>query len=210
MFNKLRLFIATALLFSVAQAKSDMYETIASINKGIDGYIVGKTLTKEQQKLLQKNSMESQHPSIKRFLANKTLLVAVNIKNNKVIAINKKLSNLKRDKVKALIAEYIHKFDEPTAMAHDKMLYWVYDKEGKKIQEDDLKQYKDSLKVKGKQIALAEAVNIQKKKIDFDPYLSVKLSSDKGLMSEQKEDVITNAYVMISSDKLISAILEVQ
>lgn len=210
MFSKLKLFVAFAIMSGVAYAKADIYQTVASINKGLDGYVIGKALNDKQIQLMKHNALKSDTPKIQRFLANETLLIAVNAKNNKVLAINKKFSNLKRDNVKALIAEYIHKFEEPTAMAHDKMIYWVYNKLGQKIQEDDLKQYKDSLKVKASSVSLAEAVNIKKKKVDFNPYLSVKLSSDKGLMSKQEESVIANAYIMISSDKLISDVLDIK
>lgn len=210
MFKTLKILLLVVLTITVAQANNDLYKTIESINKGLDGYIVGKELTSAQKELAQKNILQSTNPHIKRFLANKSLLIAINAQNNKVLAINKKLSNLKKENIKALIAEYIHKFDEPTAMAHDKMIYWVYNKDGIKIHEDDLKQYKDTLKVKAKAVSLAQAVNTKTKKVDFNPYVSIKLTSDQGLMSQPKEEVISNAYIMISSDKLISSILAIK
>ena len=210
MFKKFKLLLIVAVAVSFTHAKSDMYKTIESINKGLDGYVIGKELTAAQKKLSGKNILKSTNSHIKRFLANDNLLIAINAENNKVLAINKKLSNLNKNNIKALIAEYIHKFEEPTAMAHDKMIYWVYNKEGQKIAEDELKQYKDSLKVKAKSVSLAQAVNMDTKKVDFDPYVSVKLTSDKGLMSKAKEEEIANAYIMISSDKLISKILGIK
>lgn len=209
MFKKLT-FSLIALATLTVSAYADLFTTVESINKGLDGYIVGKTLTAEQQALVEKNSIKSDTTKIKKFLVGTDLLVAIDAKTNRVLAINKKLSNMDKATVKALIAEYIHKFDEPTAMAHDKMVYWVYDKNGVKIQEDDLKKYKDHIKGEADQsLSLAENLNKPKEKVDFDPYLSVKLSSDQALMSQPKEPVPTNAYIMISSQKLISEVLNI-
>lgn len=191
-------------------ASGDLFTKIESINKGLEGYIIGKMLTPEQQKLVEKNALKSDTTKIKKFLVGKDLLIAIEAKSNRVLAINKKLSNMDKATVKALIAEYIHKFDEPTAMAHDKMVYWVYDKNGVKMQEDDLKKYKEQVKgAADPSLSLSENLNKPKEKIDFDPYVSVKLSSDQAIMSQPKEPVPTNAYIMISSQKLISKVLEV-
>lgn len=42
------------------------------------------------------------------------------------------------------------------------------------------------------------------KKVEFNPYISVKLSSDQPMMTKQEEPKLANVYLMISSDKLIT------
>lgn len=186
---------------------SDLYDKIASMQKGIDGYIIGKSLTKEQLDKATTNMIKSNDPKVIKFLDGQDLLIATNSSNNKVIAINKRYSKISQEKIKGMIGNMIHDFDEPTAMAHNKMIYWVFDENGKKLSEDDLKAWKDSISGKPTEgMALAEAVNVKKKDVDFNPYVSVKMQSDQPMMGEnkdEKETKLANAYLMISSDKLI-------
>jgi len=184
-----------------------IFEDVATINKGIDGYVVGKTLTNGQQKTLENNGLKSDNPNVRKFLANDNLLIAINAKNLKVLAINKRYNQIEQKQVKSMIGNLIHDNDEPTAMAHDKMIYWIFDAKGEKLTEDDLKKWKNSLKDDSKPNSLADAVKKdfnKKEKVDFNPYLSVKLSSDQPMMTKQEESKLANVYLMISSDKLIT------
>ena len=185
---------------------ADLYAQIASMKKGTDGYIVGAILTKEQEAKIEANKVKSTNPKIIKFLDGNDLLIAINSTNKRVLAINKRYNQIDQKSVKGMIGNLIHDFDEPTAMAHDKMIYWIFDEKGKKLSEEDLKAWKDSINGKIQPgMALAEAVNLKKKDVDFNPYVSVKLQSDQPMMSEGEEVKPANAYLMISSDKLIKS-----
>lgn len=191
---------------------SSIYEQIEKMQKGIDGYIVGKALTSEQQKIAVKGMITSTDPTVAKFLDGENLLIAINAKNKKVLAINKRFNQATSEDIKGMIANMIHDYDEPTAMAHNKMIYWVFNKDGEKLSEDDLKNWKDAIKGKtNPNMPLAQAVNIEKKNVDFNPYISIKLQSDQPMMGEIKEEdkkkeiELANAYLMISSDKLIKS-----
>lgn len=192
---------------------STVFEKIESMKKGIDGYIIGKALTSEQQKNATENMLASTNPSVMKFLDGKDLLIAVNSKNKKVLAINKRFNQATPEQIKGIIAHLIHDYDEPTAMAHNKLVYWIFDKDGEKLTDEDMKQWKDALlDKKDPSMPLAEAVNKEKKDVDFNPYISIKLQSDQPMMGEEinkdiekKDAKLANAYLMISSDKLIKS-----
>ncbi len=185
-------------------ASNKLYNTIEKMNKGIDGYIVGKVLNKVQEKLLNKNAVASNNKNILKFLANDDLMIVINKKNNKVLAINKRYTKLPKKEVQKMISKFIFKLDEPTAMAHDKMLYWIYDKNGNKLSSDDLKNFKDDLKLKNSNITLAQAINMKKEKTKkFNPYLSFKMNSSEVIMTKDKKSKMSNINILISSNVLI-------
>jgi len=209
-----KLIIVGALLLGL-NLQAGVFEDVEAINKGVDGYVVGKVLSDEQKAVMEKKGLKSDNPNVGRFLASENLLIAYNSKNNRVLAINKRINKLPEAGLKSLIATLIHEYEEPTAMAHDKMIYWIYDGKGNKLSEEDLKSFKKSLKDEvSKNTSLADflkksaqsnATKNDTQKSKFNPYLSVKLSSDTPIMTKQKEPKVANVYLMISSDKLITA-----
>lgn len=183
-----------------------LYSKVEKIDKGIDGYVLGKELSQKQKELSVNNAIKSDNPNVSKFLVGKDLLIAINSSNNKVIAINKRYNQIQKDSIKSMIGSLIHDYEEPTAMAHDKMIYWIYDSNGEKLSEDDLKLWKDSLKVKSNSATLSDVLKkgVGTNDVDFEPYISVKLSSDQPMMSKEEEEKLANVYLMISSDKLIT------
>ncbi|MEA2028412.1 MAG: hypothetical protein U9N49_05505 [Campylobacterota bacterium] len=211
--------IVSGLLVMGMSLQAGVFEDVEKINKGLDGYIIGKVLSIDQMHIMDKKGLKSDNPNVGKFLASDTLLIAYNSKNHRVLAINKRYNKVEQVAVKSLIGNLIHDHDEPTAMAHDKMIYWIYDDKGKKLSQEDLKIWKKSLKEeKPKAKSLADFVQKgidsnasktsnkpqDKKEVKFNPYLSVKLSSDQPIMTKQKEPKPANVYLMISSDKLIT------
>ena len=198
-----KLVMLVAGMVSMLSGSTDMYDQVEKMNKGLDGYIVGKTLNKEQQKLVTKNALESNTKYILKFLVDDNLIVAINKSNNRVLAINKRYVNIDQKEVQEMIGKFIYEFNEPTAMAHDKMVYWVYDKNGQKLSEDNLKKWKNTLKVKNTGLPLAKAVNTTAENVDFNPYLSFKMNSTEAIMTELKEPKPLTVNILVSSDRLI-------
>jgi transcriptional regulator with PAS, ATPase and Fis domain len=195
--------ILVAGMVSILSGSTDLYDTVAKINKGLDGYIVGKALTKDQQKLVEKNSLASSNKHILKFLANNNMVIAINKDNKRVLAINKRYKNMKQKDIQKMIGKFIFDFDEPTAMAHDKMVYWIYDRNGVKLNEDDLKKWKESIKAKNTGLPLAKAVNTESKNMDFNPYILFKMSSTELIMTKVKDPKPSTINIIVSSDKLI-------
>jgi hypothetical protein len=193
--------------------QAGIFEEIEIMQKGADGYILGKALNDEQKEIREQKGVKSDNPHVGKFLANENLLIAYNTQNNRVLAINKRLNKVTQVQLQTLISNLIHDYDEPTAMAHDKMIYWIYNAKGEKLDGEDLKSFKQSLTNKNaEKTSLAEFMKKSTEnnttsdapKSQFDPYLSIKLSSDTPIM-EKKKPKEANLYLMFSSDKLITA-----
>ncbi len=192
----------------------DLFEDIQKLNKGIDGYIIGKNLNPIQTELFKKNSVQSDNPNVVKFIDGENLLIALNKTNLKVIAINKRFNQIDSNITKNLISKLIYEHSDPTVEVHEKIIYWIFDKNGNKLNETDIKEWKDSLKANNQQ-TLVDAVkgietNNAKAKTDFNPYLTVKLSSDQILienkfyLNKTSESNLSNIYILISSSQLIN------
>ena len=184
-----------------------VYEKVASLSKGLKGYIIGQQLNEEQKKVAKKNAIKKAVPGTYKFSDNedKNLFIVVNSKNDRVLLIYKNYDKVSQIDLKHIISDYIGQYDEPTAMAHDKMIYWQYDKNGIKLTENDLQAYKDAIKGDSKNQTLADLVKNDKKETKkFEPYISIKLSSDQYMMSNEEFKKPANVYLIISSSKLLA------
>jgi len=135
----------------------DLFEDIEKLNKGIDGYILGKNLNIIQTELFKKNSVQSDNPNVVKFLDGENLLIALNKTNLKVIAINKRFNQIDSNITKNLISKLIYEHSDPTVEVHEKIIYWIFDKNGNILNEIDIKEWKDSLKANNQQ-TLVDAV----------------------------------------------------
>lgn len=200
----MRLLIALIFTISLLSANT-LYDEVASLKKGLDGYIIGQTLTDEQKKIAKVNASKKAAPGTYKFKDKSTFVIA-NEKNDRVLVLYRDYPNMDKKGVKSLIAEYIYEFDEPTTLTHGKMIYWLFNKEGKKLTGDDLKVFKDSMQVKHKNSTLADVLKEPAKKMDFKPYISVKLSSNKHF--DDKNATSSNLYLIISSEILLKDVVK--
>jgi hypothetical protein len=198
---KLVIFVFT--IVSVLSGSEQVYSKIENMNKGLDGYVVGKMLNDEQKELLIKNFIKSNEFNIAKFLVGDDLIVAIDKSNNVVIALNKRYKKVEQKELQKMIGEYIFKYDEPTVMAHDKMVYWVYDKDNKKLSEDDLDKWKDSLKGKSVSGTLVDVLKSKDKKSEFNPYVSIKFNSTEPIMAKIEKPKASMVNILISSNILI-------
>jgi hypothetical protein len=190
----------------------DLFEDIEKLNKGIDGYILGKNLNIIQTELFKKNSVQSDNPNVVKFLDGENLLIALNKTNLKVIAINKRFNQIDSNITKNLISKLIYEHSDPTVEVHEKIIYWIFDKNGNILNEIDIKEWKDSLKANNQQtlVDAVKGVEIKNSKTDFNPYLTVKLTSDQILIKNKfdlnttSESNLSNIYILISSSQLIN------
>lgn len=102
---------------------------VAALQLGFDDYVIGKQLTEQQKDFAQKNlEKKSVKGSYKFYDAG--VFVVVSSKNDMIIGIYKENAAATKDDVKTMIGELMMRFEEPTTMAHDKMIYWAFGKDG--------------------------------------------------------------------------------
>lgn len=132
------LFVVCLASFSHAEKASSAIARIggdvATLKLGFGDYILGKPLTTEQKDFSQKNSVEKSLKGTYKFQDGEVFVIAKN-DDDMVIGIYKQYSGVTRDGVKVIVGDLMMQFDEPTTMAHDKLIYWAFDKSGRITQD---------------------------------------------------------------------------
>ncbi len=161
-------------------------ETVAKLEVGLGGYLVGEKLQATQIEYAQKNLVEKSYQGTYKFKDQDVFIVA-DQENNLVLALYQEYEDLNGEQLKKLISTLMLDFGEPTTIAHDTMIYWFYNQAGKISEES----YLDAKK--------AGAVK---------QVLMVKLRTDQeitAVMAGEGEKV--GAYLMISSEMMLKSFL---
>ena len=190
-------YLFLALLLSIVALPNLNAETIeeaiqhkaAQVSKlaiGYDDFIIGRKLTGEQKKLAAQSISEKTIKGTYKFQHDDFFVIA-DLKSDIVLGLLKEIQNAGKDDVKKIIGELMMKYSEPTLMAHDKLVYWAYDEDGK-ISEQ---QFESSKKTGGK-----------------EALVTVKFSSSKPIFREmmkatdKAEDSSADISVIIHSNPL--------
>ncbi len=174
-----------------AQTTEDLTDKVASLKLGLNGYIIGWEINDEQKKIAAKNPVAGSYKGTYKFSDN-GLNVVVDQKSNKVLALYKNKKNGTRKQLKEMVAELMDHFDAPTTIAHDKILYWAFNKYGP-ITEEDFN--------KAKKIKATTELGI---------IATVKLNSEIIISPDQKDsktntdNATGTVYYIITSDPMVA------
>lgn len=161
---------------------SDLASEVASLQLGMKGYILGKQLTPEQKDLAGKNLIKDSFEGTYKFQDGEIIVVAEK-DNDTVLAVYKRNEQATIEQAKKMISGLMGEYGEPTAMAHDKLIYWAYNDQGK-IAEDAYQKHRE----KGEK---------------FDVLATVKFNTTLDIMAEKKDKNETGTiYFIVSSDPL--------
>ena len=199
----IKFLLALSLIASAGFASMEsMADKIASLNIGMDSYIIGKELTQDQKETAKNNNIPKAVSGTYKFKDGTTFVVASK-DGDKVLVLYKSYESVDNKKIRTLFGGAMIDFGDPTAMAHDKLVYWSYDSQGKKLSEEDLQAFKDKIAGEPKGGTLAETLKKEPAANKFEPYVSVKLSCSKEIMTKEIVYDDATAYLLMSSSKLI-------
>jgi len=156
-------------------------DKVSRLELGFDEYILGRTLNKAQKAIAPTNIVEDSLEGTYKFKDQEIFVVAAE-DTDIILGVYKQFSDLSMDEIKKVVGALMLEYGEPTASAHDKMIYWTYNDSGK-IDQDTFEFEKDN----GGTPSLA----------------AIKFSSSERLESEppqERGDI--SAYLMITSDPL--------
>ena len=165
-----------------------LFKQVEKLKIERNGYVLGKKLTKKQLKIATANPLEAKAADTFKFIDN-TIHVVAQKKTNRVMVIYEQFDNVSHDQIKNLIGDLYMKFDDPTIMAHDKIVYWAYAKKGK--------------------ISSKEFDSAKKNKEKLSILATVKCISDIKIMEKAEEPSKGHAYYIISSDPILRFFREV-
>ena len=197
----LKILTILSLCFVFASAES-ILDKVASLKIGTDGYILGKKLTVKQLKTAKKNAIKKAVEGTYKF-SDKDLFVIASKSDDRVIVMYKSYDNVDNKEAKGLFGSAMLNFGDPTAFAHDKLVYWSYDKDGKQISEEEMKAFKVKIKKADKSATLVETLKSEPVVAKYEPYVTIKLSCSKEITNKELIYTDATAYLIYSSNKLI-------
>lgn len=158
---------------------------VAVLELGFDSYVLGKPLTDRQKETAKKNPIKKVLKGTYKFKDREIFIIAA-VKNDIVLGVYKEYPETSSQQLKNIIGTLMLEYGEPTATAHDKIIYWSYDKNGK-IDQDTF----DFARQSGGAKSVAA--------IKFSNSEIIAMEDDgKDKTAEKK----SSAYLMITSDPL--------
>ncbi len=196
--NLLALFtimLATFTLASASQTPVEPTEMLASrvayLNLGFGNYVVGASLNEDARKQAKLNPVADTYKGTYKF-QDGDVFVVVDKETDVILAMYKQNEKANRDQVKSFLGDLMMRFEEPTVMAHSKIIYWAFGPDGL-LTENDYRAAKENGEI--------------------DILGTVKFSSSNDIRPDAKkaegesvEEIIdpdSEIYAIISSDPLI-------
>jgi len=164
-------------------------DSVKGLKLGIGPYTIGEYLTAEQTELAYNNLVADSYAGTKKFYVDDYFVIVAE-ESNLIIAIYKQQEDVRADEVKKMVGFLMDKFDEPTTMAHDKIIYWAFGPDGI----IDTQTYDDS-----KDTGEIEIIATVK----FNSSLEV----SPGMSNETVEET-ASIYFIITSDLLLQKFVE--
>lgn len=169
-----------------ATAMKRIGKEVATLKLGLSDYFIGQILSEEQKKIAQKNIIHKTLNGTYKFQDGEVFVVAGKA-TDMVIGIYKKNGDASREDVKKMVGELMMQFEEPTTMAHDKLIYWAFGKDGR-ISED----FFDMARESGGEDVLAT--------VKFSSSVAIAPDSAPGKdAKEGAKEELSSIYVMINS-----------
>lgn len=165
-----------------AEDLNSLFKQVEKLNINRNGYVLGAALNPEQVKTAAANKVEAAALETFKF-KDKELFIVAQKTTNRVLVIYEQIEAVSQKKIQDLIGDLYMNFDDPTVLAHDKVVYWAYTKEGK--------------------ITAGEFETARQDKIKLDILATVKCISDLHIMEKPKGPSTGQVYYIISSDPIL-------
>ena len=152
--------------------------------------MLGRTLSADQQRFAENNRIAKSVAGTIKF-QDEDIFVIARSDSFMVLGIYKQFPDAVRQQIKNTIGDLMLRFHEPTTMAHDKLIYWAYNKKGL-IAQDEY----DFVKKAGDADIIATVKFSSTSSIFPEP------ASDKDGQSKGQEEQTSDIFVMITSNPL--------
>ncbi|MCF6187292.1 MAG: hypothetical protein L3J49_07445 [Desulfobulbaceae bacterium] len=189
--------------YSTVEAKTadSLLTDIVSLKLGMGNYVIGEQLNNSQKKIADQHPEKGAYEGTYKFVDD-GLYVIVDKKTDRVLALYKQNKEADKKQLKEMVVELMGLFDAPTTMAHDKILYWAFNKYGA-VSEEEFSLAKEA-----------------KQTLELGIIATVKLNSEMEISPDQKEEEIGvvekthpgtgSVYFIITSDPLVKEFMAAQ
>jgi len=126
--------IVMFLFVGAAQAAdlNRLFKKVEKLKLERQGYVLGAKLNKQQLEIAAANPEEAKAEDTFKF-KDDSLFIVAHKETNRVLVIYELFEKAAQKKVQDLVGDLYVNFEEPTVMAHDKIVYWAWVKKGKKL-----------------------------------------------------------------------------
>lgn len=178
-----------------ATAMQRLGADIAGLKLGFGDYVLGQKLTEQQKDTATKHAIEKTIKGSYKFQDNGTFIVASST-SDMVIGLYKENATATQQDMKNMVGELMMQFEEPTKMAHDKLIYWAFGKDGL-IPQDLFNMAKS-----------ADSEILATVKFSSDQPIRPSETPEEGAETKAKESSAqASIYVIITSDQLSNIFL---
>ena len=180
--------ILLPVLFSTtakADELADLLARVGTLNISRQDYTLGKVLTDGQKKKARQNTIEHTSPGTYKF-KDKDLYIVVDRTTDRVLIIYEQYESVAKKRIRELVGSLFLDFGDPTLLAHDKIIYWVFDEKGKVLDKDYQK-----IKKQGRQLKTLA---------------TVKLNSSLKIVGNNTHADNGSVYYIISSEPVLKLI----
>ena len=184
--------IVSAVILSVGAACTcsadefaDLSNRVEKLNIRRNDYTLGKVLTDEQKQTARRNSQKKAVPGTYKFKDN-DLYVVADKDTDRVLILYERYEPASAKKIRDLVGALFFDFGDPTVMAHDKTIFWVFDEKGK-ISEEQYREAKATKK-------------------PLKTLVTVKLDSSHKIMDSSDTGKDGSVYYIVSSGPILKLI----
>ncbi|WP_300455875.1 hypothetical protein [Desulfobacula sp.] len=159
-----------------------LFERVEALNIQRQGYVLGAVLNPEQLKTASANPMDAAAPDTVKF-KDQNLVVVAQKSTHRILILYEEFETLTQPEIQDLIGDLYLQFDDPTVLAHDRVVYWAYGEKGK--------------------ITAREFDTAGHDKRTLKILATVKCISDINIMEKGKDPSSGHVYYIISSDPIL-------
>ena len=204
LFCLLFLFTLLPSLQAMAESGENLTAEVARLNLGLQGYSIGKKLSMEQKKIAGEHPGQKAYAGTYKFV-DQDLFVVVERKTDSVLALYKRVHKADKKQLKFIVADLMDRFGLPTAMAHEKIVYWAYNRHGA-ISEEDFERAKKNKQIPGLGIIATVKLNSEIE-ITGDSRKEEKQGDKMSQSAAKKQTATGTVYFIVTSDPLVKAFL---
>jgi hypothetical protein len=168
--------------FAKANDLDSLFKQVEKLKIERNGYVLGADLNRKQMKIAKANPVEAASPDTFKF-KDDNLFVVAQKSTDRVLVIYEQVENASQKDIQGMVGDLYMQFDDPTLLAHDKIIYWAFGEKGKISTETYNKVKSDQKKL--------------------NVLATVKLVSDIKITEKSKEPVEGPVYYIISSAPIL-------
>ncbi len=168
-------------------SEHELLSDLIKLDLGFGQYRLMRKMTPEQLKTAKRNKVKSNIMGAVKF-KDGNLGAVYDADSGRILAVFREAKNLEKKKTQEIINDLMLTYGPPTTMAHNKIVYWGFNKKG---------------------LVTENEHQASKKTLNISIIATVKLNSTLDIMGKaQQDDQKNNIYIIITSPPVIKDYLD--